>query len=221
MTSSNTVSKGAVTSNILTTTGHLEADIQKLVNCGAQALIFDYANEPERFISYIETHGNESFVTRFVDIVNGSLVNISIAKSPKEFQRVNANFYNFNLSCLWKDRIRCLITWDIAISKSSQICQLPIEMFSFGYGNYVNYISGTSTTTDSNGSESTTVFMTTTTGLDRYGSSLALPTSICENCDSESWGVTQVTLTDDSTAGGALDPMALNDLGDEKMVVLG
>ncbi|GME71282.1 unnamed protein product [Ambrosiozyma monospora] len=94
---------------------------------------------------------------------------------------------------------------------ASTTTSTPFEMINWKSGDgsfYVNYISATSTTTDSNGSESTTVFMTTTTGLDRYGSSLALPTSICENCDSESWGVTQVALTDGSTAGGALDPMA-------------
>ncbi|GME71280.1 unnamed protein product [Ambrosiozyma monospora] len=89
------------------------------------------------------------------------------------------------------------------------------EMFSFGYfAAFVNYISTTLTTTDTNGYNTTTVFMTTVSSYDRYGSSLLLPTSICEECDSASWGVTQVSLTNGASATdgahGGNEPMAVN-----------
>ncbi|GME70729.1 unnamed protein product [Ambrosiozyma monospora] len=239
MTSSNKVSKGAVTSNILTTTGHLEVDIQKLVNCGVQALIFDYANKTERFTSYIDTHGNETFVLQYVDIVNGSLVDVNIAKYPKEFQRVNANFYNFiyklplerqdslldymgycflqkftNLPITHDDSTTAATPFEMKNWKSGDGSFFK-EMFSFGYNSgFVIYFSTTLTTTDTNGFNTTTVVMSTTSSYDMYGSSLLLPTSICEQCDSASWGVTQVRLTTGASATdgahGEYEPMAVN-----------
>ncbi|GMG21221.1 unnamed protein product [Ambrosiozyma monospora] len=240
MTSSQLVSSGVVTSNVFTTTGHLRTDVQKLVNCGVQALIFDYVKEPDNFISYIETHGNESFVLKYVDIVNGSLEDVNIAKYPKEFQRVNANFFNFifKLPLERQDSLLdymgycCLQKFtDLQTTQGDRTTSTPFEMvnwksgdgsffkemFSFGFqGGFVNYISTTLTTTDTNGLNSTTVFMTTISSFDGYGYSVPLPTSICEECNSGSWDVTQFSLTNGASAtagsrGGGLNPMALND----------
>ncbi|GMG23958.1 unnamed protein product [Ambrosiozyma monospora] len=238
MTSSQLVSSGVVTSNVFTTTGHLRTDVQKLVNCGVQALIFDYVKEPDNFISYIETHGNESFVLQFVDIVNGSLVDVNIAKYPREFQRVNANFFNFIFK-LPLERQDSLLDY-MGYCFFQKFTNLPItqgdrttstefemvnwksgdgsffkEMFSFGFQEgFVNYISTTLITTDTNGFNKTVFVLTTTTGFDRYGSFLILPTSICEECNSESWDVTQISLTNDASAtagsqGGAINPIWL------------
>ncbi|GMG22603.1 unnamed protein product [Ambrosiozyma monospora] len=239
MTSSQLVSSGEVTSNVITTTGHLKADVQKLVNCGVHALIFDYVKDPDNFISYIETHGNESFVLQFVDIVNGSLVDVNIAKYPREFQRVNANFFNFIFKlplerqdslldymgyCFLQKFTNSPITQgDRTTSTAFEMINWKSgdgsffkEMFRFGFPQgFVNYISTTLTTTDTNGFNTTTVMLTTTKSFDRYGSSLIWPTSICEECNSESWGasVTQITLTNDApttgVSGGPLTPMSL------------
>ncbi|GMG23956.1 unnamed protein product [Ambrosiozyma monospora] len=156
------------------------------------------------------------------------------------FQRVNANFFNFIFK-LPLERQDSLLDYmgycffqkftNLPTTQGDRTTSTPFEMvnwksgdgsffkemFSFGFPqSFVNYISTTLTTTDTNGFNTTTVMLTTTTSFDRFGYSVILPTSICEECNSESWGVTQISLTNDASAtagseGGVQNPMALND----------